>query len=285
MSESRIRIRRRGRLTGQHWLVLWSATAVTLGFLLIPTVVVAAVAVGDQSFVKFPPEGFTLRWFQTIDDRYWQAARVSVVLAAVTTAGAIVLGVPAALALVRGRFRSRPALEGLLRLPLQVPYVVVGVAFLQYYSWINRGTSIDLWGTFPGLVVAHVAIVIPFMIAAVSASLSGLNRDVDLAAYGLGANPGFTLFRITLPSIAPAIVAGSIFSFLVSFDNVPVSLFLIGGSQKTLPIEMFFDAEIANQPSLYAVGTVIALGSAAVVLIVQRLVGLTDSLKFGGGVS
>jgi len=239
-----------------------------------PTIVAIIGAFGRDRYSTFPPSEWTLHWFATIDPVYWQVAGTSLTLATLTTVGSIVLGVPAALALARWRGRGRAAIGTLVRSPLQIPYVVFGVAALQFYLVLDRTLGIEILGTMTGLVLAHVVIATPYMIGAVVPTATGLKENVELAAYGLGASRTRTFFTITIPGLKNAIVAGALFSFLISFDDVPVSLFLMGAGTQTLPVKLYFDTQFSLSPSLYAVAAVITVFTTAAVAILMRVVGL-----------
>jgi putative spermidine/putrescine transport system permease protein len=266
-------------LVAPHRVLLWTVSACALVFLVLPTLFVIVVSFGRDRFVTFPPAGFTLAWFEQIDPVFWSALWFSVQVGVVATTVSLILGVPAALALVRGRFRMRGFVGALVRAPLQVPYIVIGVAFFQYYRLIGAALGLQLQGTRTGLVIAHVVITAPFVLSAVAVGLERFDPNLEDAAYGLGMGRVRTFFHVTLPIIKPSVFAGTFFSFLISFDNVPVSLYLGVAQHNVLPVAMFLTAETSPTPSLYAVSAVVTVLSVVAVVAFDRLVGLRSAVN------
>jgi putative spermidine/putrescine transport system permease protein len=262
-----------------HGALLWAMSGGALAFLVLPTVFVVVVSFGRDRFVSFPPDGLTLAWFGQIDPMFWSALWFSVQVAVIATLTSLLLGVPAALALVRGRFRLRGLVGALVRAPLQVPYIVIGVAFLQYFRLAGETLGLQLQGTPAGLVIAHVVITVPFVLSAVAVGLERFDPNLEHAAYGLGMGRVRTFFHVTLPVIRPSLFAGTFFSFLISFDNVPVSLYLGVAHHNVLPVAMFLTAETSPTPSLYAVSSVVTVLSVVAVVAFDRLVGLRSAVN------
>lgn len=264
---------RRRRVAWTDVLVRLVATIAVL-FLVLPTVFALVSAFGVDRFPTFPPKGLTVAWFGEIDNSFLRAARTSLVLAAATTVLSTVLGVPAGIALARWQGRGASLVSAIARSPMQIPYVVIGVASLQFYVLIAKHLDVALIGTIVGLALVHAVIATPYMIGAVSAAAVGLSRDLELAAHGLGASRVRTFFSVTLPALRNAIVAGGVFSFLISFDDVPVTLFLVGSGQQTLPVKLFFGAEFSLTPQLFAVAAVLTAVTTIVVVTLSRALGL-----------
>jgi putative spermidine/putrescine transport system permease protein len=263
-----------------HALVLWSISAVAIVFLVAPTVFVIVVAFGKARFVEFPPHGLTFKWFGDIGSTFWSAFWFSVEVAVVSTVVSLVIAVPAAYAIVRGRFAGRGVLDAFARAPLQVPYIVTGVAFLQFYRLILDHGGPQLSGTSLGLIAAHMIVTTPFALSAAIVGLAAFDAELETAAYGLGMGRLATFFRVTLPSIRPSLFAGAFFAFLISFDNVPVSLYL-AGDHVTLPVLMFQTANTAPSPTLYAVSALVTAFSVVAVVLVNRFVGLRNAASAG----
>lgn len=261
------------RLPSPHMILPWSVAVGATAFLVVPPVFTLISAVDISRFVTFPPHGFTLKWFAEIGSSYWDALRFSAIVGAVSTAVSLILGASAALGLVRGRFRGRGGIAAFMRAPLQVPYVVIGVAFFQVYLLVADDGGPDLKGSTLGLVLAHIVITVPFVVSAVDAGLAAFDTTLEAAAYGLGMGKVRTFFSVTMPTIRPSLFAGAFFSFLISFGNVPVSLFL-SGTHVPLPVLMFQTADTAPSPTLYAVATVVTALSAVAVVAFNRFVGL-----------
>lgn len=238
-------------------------------FLQIPVLVVVLASFSETSYLTIPPQGVTLKWYQAVlsDQTYLRAIKNSLILACASTAISLVLGVAAAYALFRRLLPGSEAITSLLISPLVVPSVVVGVAMLQYF------TLTGFRGSFMVLIVAHVVITVPYILRSVLASLSGLDLSVEEAARCLGAN-GFTTFRlVTLPLIKPGLVAGALFAFVTSMENVPVTIFLASAKQTTLPIVIFSSVEMGVNPSVAAISTLLIVVTALVLLVAERWTG------------
>jgi putative spermidine/putrescine transport system permease protein len=275
---SRLALSRRLARVRLHSVLLWAVSALAIVFLVAPSIFVILVSFGEGRFVRFPPSGFTTEWFGEIAPVFWSALRFSLEIALVSTLIGLVLGVPAAHALARGRFRARGVLDAFLRAPLQVPYIVMGVAFLQYYRLVAEAGGPALRGASAGLIAAHVIVTVPFILSAAAVGFEKFDRNLEDAAYGLGMGRVRTFFRVTLPSIRPSLVAGAFFAFLISFDNVPVSLYLGVADESTLPVLMFQTAETAPSPALYAVSSIVVASSVLAVVLFNRYVGLRSAV-------
>jgi putative spermidine/putrescine transport system permease protein len=192
---------------------------------------------------------------------------MSLILALVATAGSLVAGVAASYALIRRRVRGGALVSALLNAPLVFPGVVIGVALLQFYAVLR------LNGTLLGLAVAHVVITVPYVVRAVTASLQGIDPELESAARVLGASGPIAFFTVTLPLIRPGVAAGALFSFIVSFDNVPVSIFLLGPGQMTLPVKIFTAIEYGVDPSIAAVSTMLIALTGVGLAVAERWIG------------
>ncbi|MDB5857722.1 MAG: transporter permease [Ramlibacter sp.] len=250
-----------------RWLAA-SAMAVIV-FLQVPVLVVVLAAFSKTAYLTIPPKGLTLHWFQAVlqDPEYLSAGWTSLWLASASTAGAMVLGLVAAYAIHRRLLPFAGALTSLFMAPLIVPSVVLGVALLQYYTLTGlRGSAIGLW-------LAHVVITVPYVVRASLSSLAAVDDSLEDAARVLGAD-GFTSFRlVTLPLVKPGLVAGGLFAFITSLDNVPVSVFLLAASQTTLPVKIFTSVEQGVDPSVAAVSTLLIVLTAIVLLLAERWTG------------
>jgi putative spermidine/putrescine transport system permease protein len=238
-------------------------------FLLAPVVVVLLASLSSTSYLTVPPKGITLRWFLEVleDPSYIDAIAFSLVLAAMATAGSLIMGMAAAYAIMRRAVPGAEAISAFLMAPLVFPAVVVGVALLQLYSLVG------LSATFGGLALAHMVITIPYVVRAILASLAGSDPHIEEAACVLGANRWVAFFKVTLPLIRPGVVAGGLFSFIVSFDNVPVSIFLLGVRHTTLPVKIFTAMEYGVDPTIAAVSTMLIIVTALFLIAAERWVG------------
>lgn len=258
--------RLRRRLPG--WTLAFFAAGVLL-LLQVPVLVVVWASFTETSYLTVPPKGFTFRWYLEVlgDAGYRDAIAFSLYLAAVSTFGSLVLGTAAAYALIRRRLPWSEAISAFLMAPLVFPAVVIAVALLQFYSLTG------MRGGFTGLVLAHVLITLPYVTRSVLASLAGADPALEEAARTLGAN-GWNAFRkVTLPLIRPGLVAGGIFSFIVSFDNVPVSIFLVSVRQTTLPVKIFAAVEHGIDPGIAAISTLLILTTGLALVLAERWAG------------
>ena len=230
---------------------------VVVGYVVIaaPLVFVSWLAFFRNEVVSFPPEGYTLRWFRNILDQnnFVDGFLTSLEVGLVAMPAGLAIGLPASLAVARRRFRGRETVNTLLLLPLVVPGVVAGAAIYVFQVEVEVVTGLPLVAALPGLVLAHVMITIPWTVRLVAASLSGLDPSMEEAAMNLGAGPATTFLRVTLPMIRPGIVAAALFSFIVSFGNLEMTLFLIGPGRTTLPIAILQYLEWRIDPTIAAV--------------------------------
>jgi putative spermidine/putrescine transport system permease protein len=165
-------------------------------------------------------------------------------------------------------------IEALFRLPLQVPFVVTGVVFLQFYYRLADLVGVNAAGSLPGLIGAHVFVTIPYSVGTVAAVLARFDRGLEEAADSLGATPWSTFWQVTFPLIRPGIFAGTLYAFIVSFGDVPVAIFLSGSSRATLPVEIFQSLQFDFDPSVLAMSTVVVVLSVLLVVVMQRAAGL-----------
>ncbi len=183
---------------------------------------------------------------------------------------------------MRGSLPGKTLIATLLRAPLQIPFIVIGIAFLQTYYFISDFVGFGLQGTFAGLALGHIFVATPYAVGSVGAALQRFGIRLEEAALSLGAGPWATFRRVTLPIIMPGIYAGGLFAFMVSFGDVPISLFLAGAKYTTLPLEIFHGMEFDFDAAVLAISTVVLFGSLVVLYFIQRLVGLDVLLRTGG---
>jgi putative spermidine/putrescine transport system permease protein len=270
-----VAVTRRRRATSWDVIAYRGLNACLVGFLLLPILVVLLFSINPAPFIQFPPQGVSLRWFvKFFESRDFMAAfRLSVELAALTVIGATVIGTMAALALVRGRLPGAGFLAGLFLSPLMLPAILTGLALFQLYVLLDVGRP------FWGLLIGHVVIAIPYVIRTTVAVLTNFDRSIEEAARNLGASELVTFREVTLPLIRPGVIAGGIFAFVISFDQFPLSLFLVNPGQETLPITMFNYLRYDFDPTIAAASTVSIALSIAVVLLLERTIGLQDYVK------
>jgi putative spermidine/putrescine transport system permease protein len=243
--------------------------ALVFGFLMLPVVVIVLASFSRTSYLTVPPKGLTLRWYGAVlaDPEYVRAIVMSLGLAVVSTLGSLAAGVAASYALVRRRVPGAAAVSALMSAPLVFPGVVIGVALLQFYALLHVN------GTLVGLALAHMVITVPYVVRAVVASLQGIDAELESAARVLGASAPVAFATVTLPLIRPGIAAGALFSFIVSFDNVPVSIFLLGAGQMTLPVKIFSAIEYGVDPSIAAISSMLIALTGVGLAAAERWIG------------
>lgn len=258
------------RLSGIGAWILFTITALMMIFILAPLIVVVAMSVSDSYFVTFPPQGFTLRWYAKIlqDRDFLEALQLSFLLAFATTAGSLLLGIPAAIALTRGDFPGQALLKGLVLSPLIFPALVTGLALMQLLAGFGWGDARI------NLLIGHIVVTSPYVIRSVTTSLLLVDINLEDAARTLGASRLRSFWRITLPQIAPGVAAGALFAFMVSFDNYPVTMWLANSQHSPVPLVLMRQLVNVFDPSVPAMSTVIIILAVIGVLILERLVGL-----------
>jgi putative spermidine/putrescine transport system permease protein len=250
------------------------ATLATL-LLLAPTVVVIVLSFTDGFSLKFPPPGYSLRWYESLPDAFQlqYAALNSLKVAVASTAIAVVLGVAAAMAIARSEKAMARVLDSFFMSPLILPALAFGLASLIFFSRI--GIELSLWT----LVIGHTVVGVPYVIRTSVAALSQLPPALLESSASLGAGRAYTFRRVTLPLIAPGIGAGAFICFMSSFDNVPVSLFLRDASTDMLPIRMWQDLEGKLDVTIAAVSGVLIVTTIALMILMERVAGLSRRLR------
>jgi putative spermidine/putrescine transport system permease protein len=249
-------------------VVLRVVTYVLIVLLMMPLAAIVATSFTTLSYVTFPPQGFTLRWYGEAlhKQEFLDSFVLSLGIALVTAVLATVLGAPVAVALVRYRFPGRDFVNAFFMSPLILPTVVIGIALLQFYNQIRIGS------TAASLVLGHVIVTTPYAIRLIAASLTGLDPSIERAARNLGAPP-LRAFRLaTLPLIRPGLMAGAMFAFITSFDNVTISIFLATPRMVTLPVRIYNLWDQPMYPWLIAICALIILWTVIVIAVVERLV-------------
>jgi len=244
--------------------------ALFVTFMLAPIVVVCWVAFTPEGFLSFPTDPWSLRWFKAIArypefvSAFWR----SLLLGALSSAIAVAVSVPAALAIARHRFPGREAMTALFMSPLMIPHIVLGIAFLRFF------TQIGLGGTFFGLVLSHIVIVLPFALRLTLASAVGLDRAIEHAAVSLGASEWTVLKRITLPLVVPGLASGWALAFINSFDEVTMTVFIAAPGTETLPVRMFLYIQDNIDPLVTSVSACVIAVTVAALIALDRAYGL-----------
>lgn len=250
-----------------------------IGYLVLlgPVVVVATVSFSAGQFLSFPPPGLSLRWFRALfaNDAIISALATSALLATIVAVLALLIAMPAAFAIARLSFPGRRALADLLLAPLVLPTLVLGLALLLALQ------PLKLVATWPGLVLAHLTLAVPFAVRILLTAIAAVPVELEAAARTLGAGPLRTALLVTLPLSAPGIVAAAALCFLVSFDETVISLFLVGPRLTTLPVELFRYTENRTDPLVAAMSMLLIGVALIVVVLVDRLAGLSRTLSRG----
>jgi putative spermidine/putrescine transport system permease protein len=258
------------RDTGRNgWMALVFHTCL-VAFIVAPLVVVTLVSFTAKDYLSMPFDGASWRWFKAvfespdIADAFWLSIRLG--LCAATLAS--VLAVPAAIAIARYQFRGRSMVMAALMSPLMIPHIVMGVAFLRFFSLAG------LTGSFPALALTHTAVVIPYALRLTLAALTGMDRDAEVAAASLGASRLTTFRRVLIPQILPGVVGGWMLAFIQSFDEVTMTIFVATPGTTTLPVAMYNRISQMTDPLVTAVSTMLIFGTLIAMLVLDRVVGL-----------
>lgn len=251
-----------------------AATALLYLFLLAPLVFVVLVSFNGGDVPSFPPTNLSLRWYAVAwqSENFINGLWTSTWLAFVATGIAVPIGVAAAFGIAQGRWRGRAVLEAFFLSPLIVPGIVIGIAVLVAMAALSFGNA-------PlRLLIGHTVIVLPYTIRTVLASLARMDPALEEAGAVFGASRSQVLMYITLPQLRGSIFAGAILSFILSFDDVSVSLFLSSAQTSTLPIAILSYMQYNFDPSIAAISATLILVTLGGALVVERLVGLKKIL-------
>jgi spermidine/putrescine transport system permease protein len=245
--------------TGKIFLLL------VLVFLYAPIAVMIVMAFNESPLYQLPFSWSTI-WFEKLagNTRLIQAGINSVVLAAINTVIATILGTLAALAFARYSFRGKTLLQLLLFPPITIPWLIIGTAMLVFFFWSGIGRGLH------AMLLGHVALSLPYVIVVVGARLRSFGTTLEEAAATLGANSWQTFRRVTLPLLAPGMVAAAVFAFAVSFDQFVISYFLAAPGVTTLPVEIYSAIRKGFTPEINAISSIIILVSMAALLLVAR---------------
>ena len=260
------------KLRPGSWLLpaLRVFTGLVFVFLMLPLLIVFPISFSSSAYLRFPPPGYSLRWYQAyVNDPVWIDATIrSLKIASLATVIALVLGTLLAFSIVRGRYRGREALNQISALPIIVPTIVYSIAV---YGLFAKLRLIGLW---PGTALAHAVLAIPYVTIIVAAGLKTFDVAQEQAAMGLGASRLTAVRRITLPQIRPSLISAAFLAFIASFDELVVAMFL-GGSNMTLPKKMFDNIMMEVDPTIAAV---------SVLKITLVTVLLALAARFGAGI-
>ncbi|WP_212630401.1 ABC transporter permease [Pseudomonas sp. KB-10] len=245
---------------------LYLTTGAIAAFLLLPIVFIVLLSFGSSQWLVFPPPGWTLKWYgQFFANPEWMAsALASLKVAVLTTVCAVALGLPCAFALIRGKFPGREALYALFTLPMIVPLVIIAVAV--YALFLKLGYT----GTLLAFVISHVIVALPFTIISIINSLKLFDQSIEDAAVICGSSRLQAIVKVTFPAIRPGILAGALFAFLVSWDEVVLSVMMASPQLQTLPVKMWSTLRQDLTPVI-AVASTLLIGLSIVIMLIAAL--------------
>lgn len=241
-----------------------------LSFVLAPIVIVCAVAFTPLGYLSLPTTGISLRWFRALvaNHDFTEAFRMSLWLGCISATCAILLFLPAAFAIVRYKFVGRAALMALFQAPFGIPTVVLGIAFLRFF------TDVGLGGTFAALVFSHIVVVAPFALRILVSTMNGLDLTIEKAAASLGANSLTTFWRITLPAVLPGVVSSWILAFITSFDELTMTSFVAAPGTTTLPLRLFLYIQDNIDPLIAAASATLIAMTALLLIALNQIYGI-----------
>ena len=245
------------------------ATIMVLGFILTPIWITIVVSFNAGNYIVFPPTGFSLKWYKAfINDYMWMMVfKNSLLIAVPTMLVSTVIGVLAALGYMRRQFRAKNVINLLIMLPFLVPGIIIGICLLMFAH------KVGLAGTYSAVVAGHCLWGIPTVFLLVQAVLSGYDFSIEDAARDLGAGPLKTFFLITLPRIRTGVLTAMIFSFITSFGEFNIAVFLTATETMTMPVQIWSSLRYEVTPIVAAVSTV---------MILTTLIGIGIGSKFIG---
>ncbi|MCM3569248.1 ABC transporter permease [Neobacillus mesonae] len=239
-------------------------------FLAAPIVVVLLSSLTTTDYIVFPPKGITFKWYAELVNHpeFMQSFTLSIIVAFGTSIIATIIGTMASIAVVRYEFKGKSVITQLVGSPLLIPSVVFGVALLQFYSWIGIAASPI------ALVIGHIILTIPFVMRLVVASLVGFDRSIEQAAMNLGAGSLRVFFQITLPIIKSGVIAGAIFAFITSFDDLTVALFIVSTDVVTLPVRIYTYMQYQYDPIITSISSIMILLTVVLMVVIERVLGV-----------
>ena len=250
------------------WRWILNAIAVVVAvFLLLPILFIVALSFGSSRWLIFPPPGWTLRWYEELfaDPRWLESMFTSAQIATLVTLFSVILGLLVSIALTRGTFRGREALRALFLTPIVLPVVILAVALYAFF--LRIGVS----GTLFGFVIAHLIVALPFSIISISNALEGFDQSIEDAAVLCGASPWEARFRVTLPSIKHGLFSAAVFSFLISWDEVVLAIFMASPKLQTLPVKIWATLRQDLTPVI-ASASALLVGFTLILMLVVALV-------------
>jgi putative spermidine/putrescine transport system permease protein len=239
--------------------------ALTVAFLLLPLVAILPLAFTDSVFLTYPMSGPSMRWFETLatSDAWRRSIANSLIIGLGATILSTLVGTLAALGLRRDLVPFSGILRSIFLLPMVVPAVVLGVGMQILYAQMGLASS------YPGVIIAHAVLCVPFVLVNVSGSLASIDPAMERAAASLGASPSAVFRYVTLPLAMPGVLTGAVFAFATSLDEVVITLFVAGPNQTTMARQMFASLRENISPAIAAAAFVIIVLTFALVIAVR----------------
>ncbi len=243
-------------------------------FLIGPILIIVPLSFNVQPYFTFTPEmlsfdpdGYSLRWYEEFfaSEEWMRSIKNSFFVAIASTILATSLGTLAALGLSRPEMPYRTLIMSILISPMIVPLIISAAGMFFFYS------SVNLAGTFLGLILAHTALGIPFVVITVTATLSSFDHSLTRAAAGLGANSRVVFFKVMLPLVTPGVISGALFAFITSFDEVVVAIFVAGVEERTIPLQMWGGIREQISPTILAVATILVAISILLLTVLELI--------------
>jgi putative spermidine/putrescine transport system permease protein len=258
------------QVTHRARLWLYALAGAVLAFLIVPTLIVVPMSFSASQYLEFPPRQWSLRWYENyFSSATWMGATVTSFKAAAWTALlATPLGTLAAYGLSASRLRAARALQVLLITPMIVPVILIAVAVFYVYVKVKLNNSLA------GLVLAHTMLAVPIVMIVVASALKSFDMNQEMVARSLGASRPRAFLTVTLPQIRFAVVSAAVLSFLTSFDEVILALFVSGGANSTLTRQMFLALRDQIDPTIAAISSIMILVTTLMFVVAQ---------VFGGG--
>lgn len=255
-----------------------------LFFLILPILIIIPLSFNAEPFFSFTegmlqldPDAYSLKWYSSVfhSQNWMLAIRNSFVIGICATIIATTLGTLAAVGLASDHMPFRRVITALLLSPMIVPLIIVAAGMFFFYTRFN------LVGTFAGIIIAHAALGVPFVIITVTATLAGFDRSLYLAGLSMGASPLAVFRDVVIPLIRPGVISGALFAFVASFDEIVLVLFLAGPGQTTIPRQMFSGLREQINPSILAVATLLIFISILFLATLELLRRRSEKIREG----
>ncbi|MBW2148440.1 MAG: ABC transporter permease [Deltaproteobacteria bacterium] len=260
------------------WRILKLYVYILVIIMAAPILITFPVAITTTGYMTFPPVGFTLSWFtKAFQDKILLESLIrSLYLALASSVVSVFIALLSSFAIERGEFPGKSLVETFFSGPRMIPLIIFVLALLFFYEWLG------LAETLTGLMLSHLIISLPFAFRTLLVSVCALDRRLEWSAQILGANSLQTFFRVTLPQIKTGMIAAFIFTFILSFNNVTMALFLSGVGKRTLPVEMFQRLHVGGiTPKIPAISFALSIIGLFLFIVADKTVGVFKYL--GGG--